>query len=70
MNKHKAVRNNINLNKNNGLQIVFGNEFLLSQNNNWAFDFIEQSNELSENNNVSGVELSPKRKLIFKWWLN
>jgi hypothetical protein len=70
MNKYKAVRNSINLNKNNGVQIVFVNENASSQNNNWAFDFVEQNLEIKNQKEIVAATSGLKAKLTLKWWLN
>jgi len=70
MNKYKAVRNSINLNKNNGVQIIFVNESVSSQNNNWAFDFVEQNLEIKNQKEIITATSGRKAKLALKWWLN
>lgn len=70
MNKYKAVRNNINLNKNNGVQIVFVNENSSAQNHNWAFDFVEQNAEIKNQKEIVTVNSGRKPKLTIQWWLN
>ncbi|MBK7669265.1 MAG: hypothetical protein IPJ32_19140 [Sphingobacteriaceae bacterium] len=70
MNKYKAVRNNINLNKNNGVQIVFVNENSSAQNTNWAFDFVEQNSEIKNQKEIVAAISGRKPKLTLQWWLN
>ena len=58
---HKVVRENINLNKNNGIQILSPEHM---------YNWFEQLSELKKDQGAYQQRALTKTKLIIKWWEN
>ena len=66
LNTYKAVRENIWLNKNNGIHIKSDLPTNIINENDWICQLVEITLE----NNLHAQNSSKREKLILKWWEN
>lgn len=69
LNTHKTVRNAIQLNKYNRMEVM-NNAQLTPEKNIWANNWIEQAAEMKSGSHIVSQTSLKKNKLIVKWWAN